>query len=51
MPDNADKTQAEAKANADSIEDTDAVAQIARGNVHSEEEEAVEQHLPPPMPN
>ena len=51
MPDNTDKTEAEAKANADAIKDADAVGEVARGNVHSEVEEAVEQHLPPPMPS
>lgn len=51
MPDNTDKTEAEAKANADAIKDADAVAQVARGNVHSSEEEAAEQHLPPRMPH
>ncbi len=50
MPD-TDKTSAENQANAEEIERIDATEESARGNVHSEADEPVEQGSPPPMPN
>ena len=48
-----DAEQAEARKNAEAIKDTDATRHDARGNVHSESEEAVGEPdaPPPPLPN
>ena len=49
MPDTS-KTNAENKANAQEIERVDATEETARGNVHSEADQPVDQDAPPPMP-
>lgn len=45
-----DTTSQEAKANIEEIEDVDATSVGARGNIHSEKDELVEQDAPPPLP-
>ena len=50
MP-NTDKVEAENKANAEEIKRVDATEESARGNVHSEADQPVDQDAPPPMPN
>ena len=50
MPDTS-KTSAENEANAEEIKRIDATEEAARGNVHSETEDPVEQGSPPPLPN
>lgn len=50
MPD-TDKTDAEAKANADEIRRMDKLERGAQGNVHSEPDPPVDQDAPPPLPH
>ena len=45
-----DKTNAEAKANANEIEHQDAAEPGPRGNVQSHDDEKVDQDAPPPLP-
>ena len=45
------KVSAESEANREEIERVDAAADHARGNVHSEKDEPIDQGAPPPMPN